>query len=133
MSVRVSEVNKFSPQFAFSSYAVSVESNTSYLLTAQAPDRDTGPWGVVTYQISPTQDYRRVSVDPSTGEVTTLTPLTYSSSIETTYRFRLTATDPGGLRATADVTVTVTGATVQPTFVKSDYTFTVSYLLGAYK
>lgn len=125
--LHVTDVNDNPPKFYPVTYVESVLTNTQPRVITQvtATDADSGTNGKIIYVIA-SGDYGKFSIDSSTGEIKTLTPL--DSQVLGFYRLNITAQDIGGLYAEqpATVEVTVQGQSDDPPkFEYSIYNFSV--------
>ena len=110
--VTVSDVNEFAPtfptRFFFTKSVAENQPVGTYVFTAQASDKDAGPFGVVTYKMVPTSlaDVGAFLIDELTGDVTT--GLVFNASATyLSFQYRITATDAGGLNSTVGAIVKV--------------------------
>ncbi|XP_028398312.1 protocadherin Fat 4-like [Dendronephthya gigantea] len=108
LSVIVTDVNDNSPLFYPDSYSVNITENTKAgpIVTVTATDIDEGDNAKITYTIDPISADKFV-IDPSSGEISTKTPLNYEESPR--HEITVTAKDSGtpSLFSTAKVVVIV--------------------------
>ena len=125
--LHVTDVNDNYPIFYPITYVVSVLTNTQPRVITQvtATDADVGTNGKITYVIAD-GDYGKFSINSSTGELKTLSPL--DSKVLGFYKLNITAQDMGGLytKQPASVEITVQGQSDDPPkFEFSVYNFSV--------
>ncbi|XP_032812178.1 protocadherin-16 [Petromyzon marinus] len=134
VSINVEDVNDNAPFFPAERLYASVLENEpagSLVAVLRAVDRDTGPYGTLSYS---TLNHSAESVasegagvftlDPVTGELRTRVALDRESVSR--YALGVRAQDLGGLSATVGVIVHVTGVDeFDPTFTEATYQFTV--------
>ena len=128
VKIQVIDVNDNRPTFYPREYNVSLrerETMTSPVVVVVATDKDAGKYGTVRYAIVAGNEENLFRVDPSTGELFLMRPLTRS---RLAHRINISATDGGGLRSThdAEVLVTVIDSSHQPPIFESNrYLFSV--------
>jgi len=124
--VNLLDVNEFKPLFPKLIYIEHVLTNQlpgTFVCNAEAPDRDSGPYGVVRYQLVPlTSDANGTfRIDPDSGCVYTSVAFG-NASAGSSFSFRILAVDAGGFEVTAGLLITIQ----QPlTFTRSTYQFKV--------
>lgn len=106
MHLCVTDVNDNYPIFYPVTYVESVLTNTQPRVITQvtATDADVGTNGKIIYVIAD-GDYGKFSINSSTGEIKTLSPL--DSQVQGFYKLNITAQDMGGLYAKQPATVEV--------------------------
>nr|XP_060634795.1 protocadherin-23 [Anolis sagrei ordinatus] len=127
--IEIEDINDNHPVFHPSTYIASISSHTqpgTEIINVVATDKDSGIYGVVTYELVPGDLSSLFTVDPSTGIVYLLSSLTHveHSSVQLT----VSARDGGGLWSAlnAVVTLKILHSTVAPAvFEKSRYTFSI--------
>ncbi|XP_023246890.1 cadherin-related tumor suppressor [Copidosoma floridanum] len=100
--------NKHAPAFAAVSYQVRVPENepaNTTILTVNAVDSDSGPNGMVRYEISAGNERHEFSIHPITGAITILEALDYDTVTE--YKLNITARDLGFASKSAVATLIV--------------------------
>lgn len=99
VNITVADINDNRPEFARSSYNVSVEENVragAAILQVSASDRDSGPNGDVTYSFSPRVSAlvrNRLQIDTHTGVISARGPIDFEE--ERRYQFLVEARDQG--------------------------------------
>lgn len=111
VTIIVTGDNNYPPVFDALSYQVIVPENEplgSTIVTATATDRDSGPNGMIRYQISSGNDGGNFDIDKNTGAVTIQQPLDFDTV--QAYHLNITAVDLGfkPKKATAMLTITLT-------------------------
>lgn len=127
LHLHVTDVNDNYPIFYPITYVESVLTNTQPRVVTQvtATDEDAGTNGKIIYVIAD-GDYGKFSINSSTGEIKTLSPLDHQ--VRGFYKLNITAQDMGGLYAKqpASVEITVQGQSDDPPkFEFSLYNFSV--------
>jgi protocadherin-16/23 len=136
--VHVDDENDNAPRFPVLRYSASVAENLppgARVLRARATDLDRGNFGNLNYSIVAGDGRGRFRVDVNSGLVTTATVFDYEAVNR--YSLTLRASDPGGLSATAIVTVDIESRDeFHPEFTERSYRFVappsppVGYIVG---
>ncbi|XP_034946688.1 cadherin-related tumor suppressor [Chelonus insularis] len=108
LSLVITGENKYAPTFAASSYQVRVPENepvNTTILTVNAVDNDSGPNGMIKYEISSDNNQGVFSINSVTGAIMILKPLDYDTIQE--FRLNITATDFGFKSKTSVATLTI--------------------------
>lgn len=136
--VHVDDENDNAPRFPVLRYSASVAENLpsgARVLRARATDLDRGSFGNLNYSIVAGDGRGRFRVEPSSGLITTATVFDYEAVNR--YSLTLRASDPGGLAATALVTVDIESRDeFHPEFTERAYRFVappsppVGYVVG---
>ncbi|XP_032635001.1 protocadherin-23 isoform X2 [Chelonoidis abingdonii] len=127
--IEIEDINDNQPIFEPASYVTSISSHThpgTEIINVVATDRDSGIYGVVTYELVPGEFSFLFTVDTSSGIIYLISTL---SHLDHTMMFlTVSARDGGGLTSVvnASVTVNILQATLAPAvFERSRYTFSV--------
>ncbi|XP_050802158.1 protocadherin-23 isoform X3 [Gopherus flavomarginatus] len=127
--IEIEDINDNQPIFEPASYVTSISSHThpgTEIINVVATDRDSGIYGVVTYELVPGEFSSLFQVDTSSGIIYLISAL---SHLDHTMMFlTVSARDGGGLTSVvnASVTVNILQATLAPAiFERSRYTFSV--------
>ncbi|KAM9143867.1 protocadherin-23 [Pangshura tecta] len=127
--IEIEDINDNQPIFDPASYVTSISSHThpgTEIINVVATDRDSGIYGVVTYELVPGEFSSLFTVDTSSGIIYLISTL---SHLDHTMMFlTVSARDGGGLTSAvnASVTVNILQATLAPAiFERSRYTFSV--------
>ncbi|XP_030419462.1 protocadherin-23 isoform X5 [Gopherus evgoodei] len=127
--IEIEDINDNQPIFEPASYVTSISSHThpgTEIINVVATDRDSGIYGVVTYELVPGEFSSFFQVDTSSGIIYLISAL---SHLDHTMMFlTVSARDGGGLTSVvnASVTVNIVQATLAPAiFERSRYTFSV--------
>ncbi|XP_075606799.1 protocadherin-23 [Balearica regulorum gibbericeps] len=127
--IEIEDINDNQPVFEQAVYVTSISSHTqpgTEIINVVATDRDSGMYGVVTYELVPGEFSSFFTVDTSTGIIyliSTLGQLTHSVLFLT-----VSARDGGGLPSATNAAVTVNilqTASAPAIFERSRYTFSV--------
>ena len=110
--VSVLDVNEFPPTFPtlffFTENVLESQPTGTFVFTAKASDKDSGPFGVLRYEMVPvsTADEGAFIVDDLTGDVTT--GRVFNASVDYhRFEYSITATDAGGLNSTVGAFISV--------------------------
>ncbi|XP_024054011.2 protocadherin-23 [Terrapene carolina triunguis] len=127
--IEIEDINDNQPIFDPASYVTSISSHThpgTEIINVVATDRDSGIYGVVTYELVPGEFSSLFTVDTSSGIIYLISAL---SHLDYTMMFlTVSARDGGGLTSVvnASVTVNILQTTLAPAiFERSRYTFSV--------
>ncbi|XP_043401799.1 protocadherin-23 isoform X2 [Chelonia mydas] len=127
--IEIEDINDNQPIFDPASYVTSISSHThpgTEIINVVATDRDSGIYGVVTYELVPGEFSSLFTVDTSSGIIYLISTL---SHLDHTMMFlTVSARDGGGLTSVvnASVTVNILQTTLAPAiFERSRYTFSV--------
>ncbi|XP_043369203.1 protocadherin-23 isoform X2 [Dermochelys coriacea] len=127
--IEIEDINDNQPIFDPASYVTSISSHThpgTEIINVIATDRDSGIYGVVTYELVPGEFSSLFTVDTSSGIIYLISTL---SHLDHTMMFlTVSARDGGGLTSVvnASVTVNILQTTLAPAiFERSRYTFSV--------
>ncbi|XP_033119933.1 protocadherin-23-like isoform X2 [Anneissia japonica] len=125
--IEILDENDNKPYFPSLMYIESVKENQpvgTSVFTAQAEDKDTGIYGSLTYSIQGGDGQDFFSIDPNTGEVTTLVEFDYEDT--DVYRIHILATDYGGEKKAVQAQVDIKSVDeFQPVFSVLEYQFDV--------
>ena len=122
-TVTVTDVDE-PPAFGAADYAFSVAEDAAVgaavgTLTAADPED-----GAVTYALTAGNDAGAFALDAATGALTVAATLDYETADD--YSLTVTARDPEGATATADIAITVTDVAYPPAFAETSYTWSVA-------
>jgi len=122
-TVTVTDVDE-APAFGSADYAFSVAEDAATdaaVGTVSATDPEDGD---LTYAITAGNDADAFAINTGTGALTVAGALDYETTDD--YTLTVTASDAGGLTATADVAITVTDVAFPPVFGEAGYAFSVA-------
>ncbi|XP_009704464.1 PREDICTED: protocadherin-23, partial [Cariama cristata] len=127
--IEIEDINDNQPVFEQAVYVTSISSHTepgTEIINVVATDRDSGIYGIVTYELVPGEFSSFFTVDTSTGIIYLISALGHM--VHSVLFLTVCARDGGGLPSTtnAAVTVHILQTTAAPaTFERSWYTFSV--------
>lgn len=123
VKIQLIDVNDNWPTFFPREYNVSLRSGTSssgsVVVIVAATDKDSGRFGVVSYQIVSGNEGNLFRIDRMTGELFINQPSLSTRS----YRLNVSATDGAGLRAREDAEVSIEVTDKGPLFERTRYSF----------
>uniref|UniRef100_A0A670J3V0 Cadherin domain-containing protein n=1 Tax=Podarcis muralis TaxID=64176 RepID=A0A670J3V0_PODMU len=127
--IEIEDINDNHPVFDPAAYTTSISSHTqpgTEIISVVATDKDSGIYGVVTYELLPGDFSSLFTVDTSTGIIYLIASL---SNVEhTSVLLAVSARDGGGLGSTVNAVVTVKilqTAVAPAVFERSRYTFSI--------
>ncbi|XP_028599298.2 protocadherin-23 [Podarcis muralis] len=127
--IEIEDINDNHPVFDPAAYTTSISSHTqpgTEIISVVATDKDSGIYGVVTYELLPGDFSSLFTVDTSTGIIYLIASL---SNVEhTSVLLAVSARDGGGLASTVNAVVTVKilqTAVAPAVFERSRYTFSI--------
>nr|XP_047927782.1 protocadherin-23 [Anser cygnoides] len=127
--IEIEDINDNQPVFEQATYVTSISSHAqpgTEIVSVVATDRDSGIYGVVTYELVPGESSSLVTVDATTGIIYLLSALSHLA--HSALFLTVSARDGGGLSSAinAAVTVHILQTTLAPAiFEKSRYAFSV--------
>ncbi|XP_067407966.1 protocadherin-23 [Emydura macquarii macquarii] len=127
--IEIEDINDNQPIFDPARYVTSISSHThpgTEIINVVATDRDSGIYGVVTYELVPGEFSSLFTVDPSSGIIYLISTLSHLD--HTMVFLTISARDGGGLTSVVNATITVNilqTAFAPAIFERSRYTFSV--------
>ena len=109
LTVYILDVNDDTPAFSKNTYTASINENVAigtYIVTVTAVDKDSGPNGLISYQITSGNGISHFNINSSSGVITTGSVIDYETTIS--YNLIVTAEDSGEPKKRSSCLVKVT-------------------------